>query len=127
MIGRTKTTVSTFRYTIEPKPDGGFIGRPSDQTLGTVEGATREDVQKKVAARLEELGRQQAPPFLFGTTVSIDRTGDDAPPLDAVSRDPRLETQLAQLESSTRRTAKIIQFVISALVLLGFWHYALRR
>lgn len=43
-----KKTVSTFSYRTEPKPGGGFIARPSDPAMETLEGATEQEVQQKV-------------------------------------------------------------------------------
>jgi hypothetical protein len=126
MTMRTRTTVTTVQYTIEAR-DGGFVGLPSDPTMGTVEGATREDVQQKVAAKMEELMRQQASPFLFGKTVTVDRTGHAAPGVDELSQDFSVERANALLTSSTQRMAKIFRFVIAAIILLGVWHYVLQR
>ena len=67
-----KNTTTNFIYWIEPKPEGGFIARPSGATpdgaaMEAIEGATREEVQQKIQAKLTELIEQQFPSsFKFG-------------------------------------------------------------
>jgi len=61
-----KNTTTKIMYWIEPKPGGGFIARPSggsadDSAIETIEGATREEVQEKIQAKLSELMEQQMP------------------------------------------------------------------
>src|SRR5947207_8893166 len=43
-----KTVLSRFVYRIEPKPGGGFIATCKDPSAPAIEGATREEVQKKI-------------------------------------------------------------------------------
>lgn len=43
-----KRLVSHFTYHIEPKPEGGFIARPSDPSVAPLEAPTREELQKKI-------------------------------------------------------------------------------
>jgi hypothetical protein len=43
-----QTITKKYAYKIEPKPEGGFIARPSDPTVPPIEGATREEVQRKI-------------------------------------------------------------------------------
>jgi hypothetical protein len=43
-----KTVISRFVYRIEPKPGGGFIATCKDPSAPAIEGATREEVQKKI-------------------------------------------------------------------------------
>jgi len=67
-----KNATTKFMYWIEPKPGGGFIARPSGATsdgsaMETIEGATREEVQEKIQAKITELIEQEMPTlFKFG-------------------------------------------------------------
>ena len=47
-----KRLVQQFAYKIEPKPEGGFIARPSDPSIPPLEAPTREELQKKIQERL---------------------------------------------------------------------------
>jgi len=44
--------VTNYFYRIETKPAGGFVGIPSDASMGTIEGATREEVMRKIEERI---------------------------------------------------------------------------
>ena len=74
-----KNTTTKFVYQIEPKPEGGFVARPSgasdNSAMETIEGATREEVQEKIQAKLAELIEQQIPTlFKFGgLNVSVNK------------------------------------------------------
>ena len=50
-----KTTTTTLRYRIEPKPGGGFIARAEEGSADNLEGATREEVQQKIDDKLTSL------------------------------------------------------------------------
>ena len=56
-----ETSVTKFVYRIEPNPAGGFIARPSDPSLEPIEGATREEVQQKIQAKITEMIQSQLP------------------------------------------------------------------
>ena len=43
-----QTITKKYAYKIEPKPEGGFIARATDPTVPPIEGATREEVQRKI-------------------------------------------------------------------------------
>lgn len=43
-----KSIFSKFIYRIEPKPGGGFIATCKDSTAPAIEGATRQEVQRKI-------------------------------------------------------------------------------
>jgi len=43
-----------FSFKIEPKPEGGFIARSENPAL-TLEGATREEVEGKIRAKIAEI------------------------------------------------------------------------
>jgi len=47
-----KRLVQQFAYKIEPKPEGGFIARPSDPSIPPLEAPTREELQHKIQERL---------------------------------------------------------------------------
>jgi len=47
-----KRLISHFSYRIEPKPEGGFVARPSDPTVPALEAATREELQQKIQANI---------------------------------------------------------------------------
>lgn len=44
----SKTTTTTIRYRIEPKPGGGFVARAEEAPGETLEGTTREELQQKI-------------------------------------------------------------------------------
>jgi hypothetical protein len=43
-----QTITRKYAYKIEPKPEGGFIARATDPTVPPIEGATREEVERKI-------------------------------------------------------------------------------
>ena len=43
-----ENVLSKFIYRIEPKPGGGFIATCKDSTVPAIEGATRQEVQRKI-------------------------------------------------------------------------------
>src|SRR5262249_46266820 len=43
-----QTITKKYAYKIEPKPEGGFIARATDPTVPPIEGATREEVQRRI-------------------------------------------------------------------------------
>jgi hypothetical protein len=43
-----QTITRKYAYKIEAKPEGGFIARATDPTVPPIEGATREEVQRKI-------------------------------------------------------------------------------
>lgn len=47
-----KRLVQQFAYKIEPKPEGGFIARPSDPSIPPLEAPTRQELQQKIQERL---------------------------------------------------------------------------
>jgi hypothetical protein len=46
------TFFSKFLYSIEPRPEGGFIARCKDPNAPSIEGATREEVDQKIQASI---------------------------------------------------------------------------
>ena len=75
-------TTSKFEYQIEAKPDGsGFIAHPvgtppANFPLGIIEGATREEVQEKIRAKIMEAVQEKIPTlFKFaGMNVAVNST-----------------------------------------------------
>lgn len=47
-----KKLLTQFVYRIEPKPEGGFIARPSDPSAPALEASTREELQRKIQANI---------------------------------------------------------------------------
>jgi hypothetical protein len=47
-----KRLITKFTYKIEPKPEGGFIARPSDPMLPPLEAPTRLELQQKIQANI---------------------------------------------------------------------------
>ena len=75
-----KNTSTKFLYRIEPKPDGGFIARPSGDSadgsaMEPIEGATSEEVQQKIQAKITELIEQQMPTLfkLGGLNITVNK------------------------------------------------------
>lgn len=74
-----KNTTTKFVYQIEPRPEGGFVARPSDTSdnaaMESIEGATREEVQEKIQAKLAELIEQQVPTLIKfgGLNVTVNK------------------------------------------------------
>jgi hypothetical protein len=128
----TKTTTSkTMSYRIEAKPGGGFIGYPSDSALGTVEGASREEIQQKVEAVLVELMRERVARPEFGDVrVSVDRkivSGKEAEQLlerlQLGDNAPLPTPPPIAPESS----GKFLRFVLAVVVVLGLLYYFSHR
>jgi len=47
-----KRLVSKYVYRIETKPEGGFIARPGDPNVPSLEAATREELQQKIQSTI---------------------------------------------------------------------------
>jgi hypothetical protein len=63
-----KTT--SFSYHIEQKPGGGFIARPDDPQMETLEGATEQEVEQKIGAKMiGAIGAQM--PFGMGKLLDL--------------------------------------------------------
>jgi hypothetical protein len=63
-----KTT--SFSYHIEQKPGGGFIARPDDPQMETLEGATEQEVEQKIGAKMiGTIGEQM--PFGMGKLLDL--------------------------------------------------------
>ena len=56
-----KRLVQQFAYKIEPKPEGGFIARPSDPSIPPLEAPTREELQQKIQERVVDSLSQTFP------------------------------------------------------------------
>lgn len=56
-----KELISHFVYRIEPKPEGGFIARPSDPRAPALEASTREELQQKIRANIAAALSEQFP------------------------------------------------------------------
>jgi hypothetical protein len=62
-----KTT--SFVYHIEQKPGGGFIARSDDPQMETLEGATEQEVEQKIGAKITAIIGEQMP---FGLGKLLD-------------------------------------------------------
>jgi hypothetical protein len=118
MTGRKKTTVSRLGYAIERTPAGGFVAVPSDPSMPRLEGSTREEVERQIAAGVEAWVRSQMSRVALGSIARGDRTdGGVAASVGGPLPMPDSE-----------RTARIIQTVIGVAVLLGvFWYWAMHH
>jgi hypothetical protein len=58
-----KTNIS-FSYRIEEKPGGGFIAHTSDPTMETIEAATKQEIEQKIHARMNDLFGAGLPGFV---------------------------------------------------------------
>jgi hypothetical protein len=129
-----KTTTSKMSYRIEAKPGGGFIGLPSGPALGTVEGATREEVQQKVEARLMEAAQEQLLDFKLGSAdVKVNRKVNFVSGKQAEQILEKLQLQgdtpvpgpqpIAPEESGN----KILRFALAIIVVLALVYYLSHR
>jgi hypothetical protein len=59
-----KATMTKLIYRIQPKPEGGFVGIPADPAMERIEGATKEEVQEKIQAKITETIGSQLPASL---------------------------------------------------------------
>src|SRR5258706_8237809 len=91
--GATVMSELKFNYKIEPKPGGGFIARPSNPALPVFEGATKEEVEQKMEARLLEMMDEKLDQLHLGnlkaaihTKVNIQHHHITAPPQPTASQ-----------------------------------------
>ena len=72
---RADVQTNKFSYRIEPGPEGGFVGKPSEPGLPLIQGATREEVQQKIQAAVTEMVSSRFPAFLKlgGINVKVNR------------------------------------------------------
>ena len=133
------TSFKKFIYRIEPNPAGGFIARPSDPSLDPIEGATREEVQQKIQAKIAEMIQSQLPMELkLGPLkVKIDRkitvtTRSTATPNPADKQLSSTECLAAQnafaaTAPSSERISTILRVAAGLLALLAILYYVLQR
>jgi hypothetical protein len=128
----TGTILRKFAYRIEERPEGGFIARPIDPSMETLEGATRKEVQQKVETRLSELlgvpldtfklsDISRIPGSNFKVTVTkssrmltptgLEDTGISSPP------------PIAPVENGSG----FLKAIIIAMVVLAFLYFLLHR
>jgi hypothetical protein len=62
--------ITSFTYHIEQKPGGGFIARSDDPQMETLEGATEQEVEQKIGAKVTGVISQQMP-FGLGKLVDL--------------------------------------------------------
>ena len=123
--GMTTRSESTTRvdYTIQPKAGGGYIGVPSDSGWEVIEGATEEEVQRKIEANLLE----KFPGVRFGNSkigFNFSKQQEQSP------TDPN-ENPIGILDEGSiepaRNPARIVQFVIAVILILGLAYYLPHR
>ena len=127
------TIIRKFAYRIEVRPEGGFIARPIDRSMETLEGATREEIQQKIEARLGEvLGVPLAtfkisdiariPDSRFKVTVTKAARTLTPTELES-SRIPAPPPPIAPADGS----GGFLKAIILAIVVLAFLYYFLHR
>jgi hypothetical protein len=134
-VAKTIKPISSRKmsYRIEAKPGGGFVGYPSDPALGTVEGATGEEIQQKIEGVVAELLRKRASQLEFGDVkVSVDRKVKFVSGKEAEQLLERLqEGNNAPLPTpppiAPESSGKILRFVIAVVVALALLYYLLHR
>jgi hypothetical protein len=133
----TNSSTTRFSYRVEPNPNGGLIARPSDPSMPTIEGATTEEVQQKIQAKLTEMIDQQLPTnFKIGgmnVTVKskvnvVTRTapGLGASPSSASMAQEALPAGNLPITSSDR-LGTILRTAAAVLALLALVYFMLRR
>jgi hypothetical protein len=86
-----QTITRKFVYRIESRPEGGFIARPNDPAIGTVEADTREELQQKIEARMNDVLKKQLDTFKFGrfdllgNANTASQASEDLPPGEPVN------------------------------------------
>ena len=90
-------------YRIEPKPEGGFVARCDDPVVPAIEGATKEEVQQQIMARLKEtlgerVGQLEKTLHVPGVNVNV-KTEWKVQVRDSTGR-VRLDTSRAPAASS---------------------------
>lgn len=128
----TGTIIRKFAYRIEERPEGGFIARPIDPSMDTLEGATREEVQQKIETRLSELlgvpldtfklsdiGRIPSSSF----KVTVTRSGRMLTPTGLEDNAGISPPPIAPAENS----GAVLKAVITVIVLLVALYFFLHR
>ena len=135
-----KTTTTKFSYRIQPKPEGGFVGIPSDPAMETIEGSTKEEVEQKIQAKISDMIGAQLPTSLKlgGINVTVNHklnftTRTQSGPALCASRQTDTSQDIAQIGSSTpivpSDNAGTILRVIAVLLAVGalIYFYLLRK
>jgi hypothetical protein len=132
-------TTTHFSYKIEKKPDGGFIARSEDPGVETIEGATQEEVMRKIQAKaMAGAGMNLGGGFKLGglqmnvtrkvnVTTSTKTGGVTAPLLEAVRQQWPKESPQAfasPIARSSDTTGTMLR-VLAALIALGAIFYFL--
>src|SRR5579859_3454699 len=65
-----KRTISRIAYRIEPKPEGGFIGRCSDPNVPPLEAASRFELEQQIQAKITAEMESQFP----GLKIHLDQS-----------------------------------------------------
>lgn len=132
------TSITKFTYRIEPNPAGGFIARPTDSSLEPIEGATREEIQQKIQAKITDMVQSQLPVELKlgGLNVKINRnvtiTTGNTSASNTNSSQPTAQNLLSQnglglADGSSDTVSRILRIAAGALALLAILYFLLHR
>jgi len=128
-----------FNYKIEPKPGGGFIARPSNPALPVFEGATKEEVEQKMEARLLEMMDEKLDQLHLGnlkaaihTKVNIQHHHITAPSQPTASQPQQFSSSsssasgssgpiIMESQGSGQTVLKIIVALVVAALALLYW------
>jgi predicted RNase H-like HicB family nuclease len=127
-----KTDVQTnqFSYRIEPKPEGGFVAKPAEPGLPTIEGATREEVQQKIQEAITDMIGKQLPAIFKLGNLSLrlnsninftTRTQSNAQTgMNALSNAPVQSSMLTDTAPiGPERSSSAVLWVLAGLMLLA--------
>lgn len=132
------TSITKFTYRIEPNPAGGFIARPTDSSLESIEGATREEIQQKIQAKITDMLQSQLPAELKlgGLNVKIKRnvtiTTQNTSASNISSSQPSAQNLVSQnamelTDGSSDTVSRILRIAAGALALLAILYFLLHR
>ncbi len=133
-----ESIVTKFVYRIEPDPAGGFIARPSDPSLEPIEGATREEVQQKIQAKITEMIQSQLPTELklgplhvkINRKVTVTTCSTTTPAANVqLPSTQNLATQntLDATAPSSERISTILRVAAGVLAVVAIIYYLLHR
>lgn len=100
----TKTTIAKFTYRIEERPDGGFVACADDGALETLEGVSREELQKKIEEKLTALVDDQIHQQfkIGGADVRLNLVRKVSTKFQSGNPSPEITTPSATSDSSPR-------------------------
>ncbi len=131
-------SITKFIYRIEPNPAGGFIARPSDSSLEPIEGATREEIQQRIQAKIADVMQSQLPAELKlgGLNVKIKRnvtiTTRNTTASNTNSSQPSAQNLLSQnalelTDGASDTVSRILRIAAGALALVAILYFLFHR